>query len=118
MVRAEAIAATSTTRRNRDARSLSMFSPKLRALPSGRVWVAMAALRAKDVTRRIETIPQSRKVGKKVKYPVAGQEILLTHCQYQGQCKFPAAASISSARARTRMSSVKLVQRTIIEEST
>src|SRR4030088_506486 len=41
MVRADAIAATSTTRRNRDARSLSMFSPKLRALPSGRVCVAM-----------------------------------------------------------------------------
>ena len=35
MVRAEAIAAFSTTRINFGARSLSMFSPKLRALVSG-----------------------------------------------------------------------------------
>jgi hypothetical protein len=35
MVRAEATAAFSTTRRNFDARSLSMFSPKLLALNSG-----------------------------------------------------------------------------------
>src|ERR1700722_13705372 len=64
MVRAEAIAATSTTRRKRDARSLSMFSPKMRALPSGRVCVAIgyppcAPFDAVD-TRRVETIAQSR----------------------------------------------------------
>src|SRR5580704_13242245 len=43
MVWAEAIAATSTTRRNRDARSLSMFSPKQRTLPSVLGCVAMNA---------------------------------------------------------------------------
>src|SRR5580700_11236865 len=61
MVRADAIAATSTTRRNRDARSLSMFSPKLRALPSGRVCVDMSASEQgkETVVRRVETIPES-----------------------------------------------------------
>src|SRR5437879_3614270 len=43
MVRAEAIAAFSTTRRNSSARSLSMFSPKLFTFASARVSVAMRA---------------------------------------------------------------------------
>ena len=59
MVCADAMAATSTTRRNRDARSLSMFSPKLRALLSERVCVAMGSpRRLKQRMRRVETIAQ------------------------------------------------------------
>src|ERR1700736_1628888 len=67
MVRAEAMAATSTTRKNRDARSLSMFSPKLRALPSGRSWVAMR--------------PSNRAGGW---YPPRAPRIIL-HCEGRGQ---------------------------------
>src|SRR5438128_7267815 len=39
MVRADAMAAVSTTRRNRDARSVSIFSPNVRAFGSGLVFV-------------------------------------------------------------------------------
>src|SRR5215469_14590797 len=44
MVRADATAAFSTTRMNLGARSLSMFSPKLRALISGLTCAAMTIL--------------------------------------------------------------------------
>ena len=43
MVRADAIAAVSTTRKNRDARSLSMFSPNVRTLLSALVSIAISA---------------------------------------------------------------------------
>src|SRR5215475_4475711 len=53
IVRAEAIAAFSTTRKNSKARSLSMFTPKLFTFASGRVSVAMNASAYKPG----ETIP-------------------------------------------------------------
>src|SRR5438477_12591197 len=53
MVRAEAIAAFSTTRRNSSARSLSMFSPKLFTFASARVSVAMRAYQKYETGLRI-----------------------------------------------------------------
>src|SRR5450755_2673817 len=88
MVRAEAIAATSTTRRNRDARSLSMFSPKLRALPYGRGSVPTKSSQGDErngdrdrVTRRVETISQPHARLKDNEEPGSGST---EYCQEPG----------------------------------
>src|SRR5690348_13850393 len=76
MVRADAIAAVSTTRRNRDARSLSIFSPNVRAFGSGLVFVVAIST---SINGRGQTINQPIMMRKVAPLSYRGQTIRPGH---------------------------------------